>query len=52
VLQRSQDRDELIPAVQIEGHFGDWQTIQTLVREGQTHVDTTVKIRLASLLFS
>jgi len=51
MLQRPQDRDELIPAVQIQGDFGDWQTIQTLLRQGQTHVGSSVKISPASRLF-
>src|SRR5262249_52146963 len=39
VLQPSQDGDDLIPTVEVEGHLADGQAIQALLRTGQTHVD-------------
>jgi hypothetical protein len=44
VLQRPQDRDDLIPTIQIQGHVADGQAIQTLFGTSQTHVNSSVKI--------
>jgi hypothetical protein len=51
VLQSPQDRDDLIPTLQIQTYFADRQTIQTFLWTGQTHGASSVKIGTKSSAF-
>jgi hypothetical protein len=47
-LQRPQDRDDLIPALQIQDDVADRQAVEILLRTSQTHVDSSLKIGVLS----
>lgn len=44
VLQRPQDRDDLIPTVQVQLHLVDAKSIQTLLGTSASHVASSVKM--------
>ncbi len=48
VLQRPQDRDDLISTIQIQSYIADGQAIQTLFGTSQTHVNFSGKIGILS----